>query len=168
MKEVRTFSVDSQSGRIIVGRILPGTDLIDGILKICKEHGIESGSIDVMLGSLMKFTFVYAVRDETKKLKARYCEPVSIEGPLEFICGNGIIGKDDKEETAVHLHGMVSDEKQRIYAGHMVRGNPVLATIEIIIRELPDVDIKRELDEETGFPLFKFFKKRKLKCISRP
>ncbi|MCD6363935.1 MAG: DNA-binding protein [Synergistetes bacterium] len=160
-EEVRTSSVECKGGRLIVGRILPGTDLIEGVLNICRKHGLESGSIDVMLGSLRKFTFVYAVKDETKKLKTRYCEPVSVEGPLEFLCGNGIIGKDGRGEVVVHLHGIVSDERRKIHAGHIVKGgNPVLATIELVIRELPDIEIRRELDEETEFPLFKFNRKR--------
>ncbi|KUK13569.1 MAG: DNA-binding protein [Synergistetes bacterium] len=156
MTGLRFSSVDSKAGRTIVGRLLPGTDLIEGILALCKEHNINFGSIDVVLGSLRKFTFVYPIRDESKKMGVRYCDPVVIEGPIELLCGGGLIGVNRNGEKAVHLHLVVSDREGKVYGGHVVGGNPVLVTVELVLRELEGVSIVREEDEETGFPLFKF------------
>jgi len=156
---VRVSSCESKAGRVIVGRILPETDLIDGILEICDRHGIKSGSIDVVLGSLRRFTFVYPVKDESQKLGVKYCDPVVIEGPIELLSANGIVGLNQNGVKAIHLHAVVSDEMANLHGGHVVKGNPVLVTVEVVIRELPDVNIVREMDEETGFPLFKFLTK---------
>lgn len=44
MDTVRVSSVQAAGG-IVVGRILPGTDLITGILRICKENDLKFGNM---------------------------------------------------------------------------------------------------------------------------
>ncbi|MCS7233060.1 MAG: DNA-binding protein [Synergistetes bacterium] len=156
MGEVRVVSVSSLSNRVVVGRVFPGTDLIEGILRICEDHGISSGSIDLVLGSLRKFTFVYPIRDDQNKMGVKYCDPVEIDGPIELLCGNGIVGVASSGGKALHLHAVVADRNGRVYGGHVLQGNPVLVTVEVVIRELSDVNVIRGLDEETGFTLFSF------------
>lgn len=153
---MRVNSVGSNSTRVIVGRLLPGTDLIDGILRMCEEHNILNGSIDLVLGSLRKFTFVYPVKDEQSKMGVRYCDPIEIDGPIELLCGNGIVGVTSNGERAIHLHAVVADKNGKVYGGHVLKGNPVLVTVEVVVRELRGVNIVRGLDEETGFTLFSF------------
>jgi len=34
------MSSEAKMGRIIVGRILPGSDLVTGIEEICRKHGV--------------------------------------------------------------------------------------------------------------------------------
>lgn len=159
MNEIRISSAESRPGRLVGARILPGTDLIPGLLKICRRHQIKSGCIVTILGSLARARFVLPIPDSGGTMGVRYSDPHEIEGPLEFLGRSGIIGRLDDGETAIHLHGIFSDRENRFCAGHILEeGNQVLATMEVVIQELPDVEITRSLDGETGFSLFQFSK----------
>jgi hypothetical protein len=142
--------------RIITGRIPPGEDLIRGIKEICKEFKVKYGYISMIIGSLERLTIIYAVPDETKKLNIKYSENTIIEGPLELLCAQGLIGEDENSEQSVHVHILVSDRYMRVFGGHLVEGgSKVAATAEIVIHELKDTKYLRKFDQETGFYLFK-------------
>ena len=101
---------------------------------------------------------VYAIPDASSKIGIRYHDPVIIGGPLELLACQGVIGQTEEGTLSVHLHGLFSDATMKVYGGHfLVGGNPVLATVEILIQESSDVRMIREQDEETGFLLFKFY-----------
>ncbi len=157
---VTSFSVSSKS---VVARIWPGTDLITGILAICAERSVVAGCVTAIHGSLSKARFVWALPDASTKMNAKYGDPFELEGPLEFLCGSGMIGQQkDSGETAVHLHGVLSDKFQNIYGAHFVQGgNPVMSTMEIFIQGTDDARILRAFDEETEFPLFNIFQGEK-------
>lgn len=160
MDEVRVSSKESRPGRLIVGRILPQTDLMAGLLKICSEHGVRAGCIVTILGGLSGARVLHPVHDPRSKIGINYGEPVEIEGPLEFASGCGFIGVSDDGEVFIHLHGVLADLEQRLYTGHFVEGgSPVLSTLEVVIQETPDVEVIRSLHEETGFSHFKIYAK---------
>ncbi len=158
MGNIRVTSL-TVSSKSVVARIWPGTDLITGILAICEERSVVAGCITAIHGSLSKARFVWALPDPSTKMNARYGDPFELEGPLEFLCGSGMIGQQkDSGETAVHLHGIFSDKFQKLYGAHFVQGgNPVMSTMEIFIQGIEDARILRAFDEETEFPLFNIF-----------
>ena len=142
--------------RIITGRIPPDIDLITGIKEICSEFKIKHGYISMIIGSLDYLTIIYAVPDETRKLNIRYSENTILNGPLELLNAQGLIGIDENSEQSIHAHILVSDRYMRIFGGHLVEGgSKVAATAEIVIHELTDTKYIRKFDEETGFNLFK-------------
>lgn len=159
MSDIRVSSVITEPGRTVVGRILPDTDLIPGIFKICQENELKYGYISMLIGSLKKVSYVYAFSEEDAKIGIKYSEPVIKEGPFEFLAGQGLIGfKEDRSRT-IHLHGIISDEDMKLYGGHFTdTGNIVLVTIEVVIKEVKKAEIIKSLDQETEFPLFKFYK----------
>lgn len=159
MNQIRTQIVALKKGKIIVGRILPGTDLISGIEKICQDNQITHGTIITAIGSLIRAEFVYAVPDKNAKIGIKYSEPTRVEGPLELLACQGTIGLTVEGHLSIHLHGLMSDPDMKVYGGHLLENvNPVLVTVEIMIHENQDVQIVREQDVETGFPVFKFYK----------
>lgn len=158
MNRSRIQMTVSKKGRRVIGRLLPGTDLITGIEAMCHKGGVSSGSILSVLGSLAEAQIVYAVPDESGKVGIRYHDPVKIEGPLELLACQGVVGQTDAGELSVHLHGLMSNSAMTVCGGHFLAdGNPVLATAEIVIQENSDVRTIREQDDETGFALFKFY-----------
>jgi predicted DNA-binding protein with PD1-like motif len=161
MSKVRVSSKESRPGRLIAARILPGTDLLAGLSKICHEHKVRAGCIVTMLGGLTGARLLHPVPDASSKMGIKYGEPSDLEGPLEFASGSGTIGVLESGETVIHLHGVLADSNNRLYTGHFVEGgSPVLTTVEVVIQETTDVEIIRSLDEETGFALFKIYKRR--------
>ena len=152
MKNMKETTIN----RIITGRIPPGIDLITGIKEICSEFNVKHGYISMIIGSLEYLTIIYAVPDETKKLNIRYSENTKINGPLELLNVQGLIGIDENSEQSIHAHILVSDRYMRIFGGHLVEGgSKVAATAEIVIHELKNTKYIRSFDEETGFNLFK-------------
>ena len=153
---VKEHTKASNIKRIITGRIPRNVDLITGIKEICSTYGIKHGYISTMIGSLDTGTFIYAIPQEGAKIGFKYSEPVHVEGPLEILSSQGLIGLEDTGELSVHLHMLVSDKYMRVFGGHFTEGgNIVAATGEIVIHELEDAEFIRSFDEESGFRLFK-------------
>jgi predicted DNA-binding protein with PD1-like motif len=159
MNKMRTQTVALNKGKTIVGRILPGTDLISGIERICQDHHVNYGTIVAAIGSLSRAGFVYALPDKSAKMGIKYSDPTTVEGPLELLACQGMIGLTAEGDLSVHLHGLMSDSNMKVYGCHFLKnGNPVLITVEILIHEHEGVRMVREQDSETDFPLFKFYK----------
>jgi len=138
--------------KIVSARILPGTDLISGIEKICFENEIESGAFSV-IGSLEKSTFVLPVIKEGTKKGVGYGEPQTVSGPLEILSGKGFISKDQESESGlfIHFHAIFSDAEGKVYGGHFLPGgNPVLLTLDVVIMEFEKISLLREEDPEIG------------------
>lgn len=159
MNRIRTQTVALKKGKIILGRILPGTDFIKGIKKVCKDNHVMYGTIVAAIGSLNRAEFIYAAPDKNAKIGIKYSESSHIEGPLELLACQGMIGQTSDGQLSIHLHGLMSDPDMKVYGGHFLEnGNPVLATLEIMIHENQGIRMIREQDDETGFPVFKFYK----------
>ena len=157
MQSTRIQTMAASRGKTVVGRLLPGSDLIQGIKTICGQCRIRQAAITTVIGTLVHAELVFVVPDPESTLGVKYVEPERIRGPLELLSGQGMIGEDDQGKPGVHLHGVLSGPDMRLFGGHLVEnGNPVLATAEITIQELLDVEMKRRHDEETGFVLFQF------------
>lgn len=157
---VKSKAVVSSNNRLIIGRILPGVDLIEGIRDLCEQYGIKYGVITSIIGSLRKAGVIYAIDDEKAPLGIKYSDPTYFEGPLELLGCQGIIGEDDNGQFQIHLHGLMSDKQLRILGGHFIPDeNIVLATAEVAIQAVEGVEFIRRFDVETGFPLFNFIQK---------
>jgi predicted DNA-binding protein with PD1-like motif len=158
MNKMRTQTVALNKGKTIVGRILPGTDLISGIERICQDHHLNYGTIVAAIGSLSRAGFVYALPDKSAKMGIKYSDPTTVEGPLELLACQGMIGLTVEGDLSIHLHGLMSDSDMKVYGCHFLKNaNPVLVTVEILIHEHEGVRMVREQDIETDFPLFKFY-----------
>ena len=157
MHQLRTQSAAFIRGKSIIARILPGTDLISGIEKVCKDHKIKSGAIVSAIGTLEYATVIYVVSNRIAPIGVAYVPPRRIGGPLELVSSQGTIGQTRDKRLSIHLHGLMSGPDMAVYGGHLVEnGNPVLATAEILIQESVGVDMLREKDPETDFELFQF------------
>lgn len=154
--DLRENFKESSVKRVVAGRIPRGIDLITGIKQICMEHDLKHGYIPMCIGSLINARIIYAIPDENAPIDFVYSKPVDIEGPLELLYAQGLIGQEDTGELSVHVHMLVSDPNMRVFGGHTVEGgNIVAATGEIIIHELDEAEYIRQFDEQTGFRLFK-------------
>lgn len=150
--KIRVKWAKGKPRKIVSARILPGTDLISGIEKICSENGIESGTFSV-IGSLEKSTFVLPVIKEGTKKGVGYGEPQTVSGPLEILSGKGFISKDQESESGlfVHFHAIFSDAEGKVYGGHFLPGgNPILLTLDVVIMEFEKITLSREDDPEIG------------------
>ena len=150
----RFHSVDGQPGRIVSGRLLPGCDLVQGILEVAKHHGVKAAWVNGF-GSLAKAAFSPAVRlSGAMPDRVERWPNVSLSGPIEMWSGMGRLGTPDEGEAFIHFHGLVTTPDGRLFGGHFFPGgNPVYATFEVHIQEILGVAFTREMDAEVEVPL---------------
>ena len=160
MSEARIASGESQIGRMIVGRLLPGTDLMEGLNKICDQYNIKNGVIVDCIGSLRKAVFKFLIPNPKLKLGSGYGDPYTLDGPIEFLGGQGIISQGEDGTRKIHLHGLVnrtSVEGGKPKPDYVLGGdfgvpkgsNLVLATMDVTILEVRGLNIVRKMDAET-------------------
>lgn len=142
--------------RSVLVRLTPGEDLFEGLRVACTRHGLRSGRIATMIGSLSMASLVCVAPDPANPGRVAYLEPRTMEGPLELIAAQGIFGPDESEELSIHLHAQVAGENLRPFAGHLADtgSNRVLVTAEIVLDIFEKAEFMRSYDAETGFVLF--------------
>jgi len=128
---------------------------MNGIKKVCEDNGVRYGAVLVAFGSVRKLTYQVLGPKEGTKLGAAYTEPQVIPGPVEVLGIQGVIFETEEGEMVLHLHGSFSDKDGKVYGGHVVQGgNPILATLDVVIGEVTDARLIRRYDEETDLNLF--------------
>ena len=156
MAELRVSHVAGKFGRMIPARVRPGTDVMEALRKVCEEHGVKYGAVLFGIGSLRQLSYQVLVPKKDSIWGAGYTEPEVIPGPIEIVGIRGVIFQsEDGKETLLHIHGTFSDQKGKVFGGHLVMGqNPVLATCDAMIAELTDAKMVRRLDPELGLGAF--------------
>jgi len=108
---------------LLLLRLQPGDDLVDGIEAQARAHGIRNALVRGGPGSLMRAT-----------LQAGG-PPVDAPGPAAEILT--LVG--ELRDGVADLHGTVGDPEGRVYAGRFLRGrNPVCITVELALEALPN------------------------------
>ena len=138
----------AQPGRVIVGRLLPGTDLVGGLELACDRHGVQFAAVLSCYGSLsaagFKFLQVPPGEDRPRLM------PHRVDARVEFMGGQGLICEAPDGSRATHLHGSISDSSGTVTGGHFVVGeNPVYNNMDYVLQELTGVRLIREHDAVT-------------------
>ncbi|MBW2956304.1 PPC domain-containing DNA-binding protein [Hafnia paralvei] len=110
-------------------RLQPGAELIEQLRQFIQVNHIKAGWIASVVGSLSSVSLRYAGCEWTSLIEGKF-EVIALEGTL-----------DSQFE---HLHMSVADETGRVIAGHVMSGNIVRTTLELIIGELCDVEFSRQ------------------------
>lgn len=113
-------------------RLRPNQDLKQEIVAFAKAHNIQAGYIITCVGSLKKAALRFANQPNATLLEDKF-EIVSLVGTLSH-------------DSGVHLHASISDGTGKTIGGHLMDGNIVYTTAEIIIGEVLDVQFSRRLD----------------------
>jgi len=132
------------TGRVVVGRLLGGTDLFEGIEELCDQYNIRYGFL-LCHGSLLKA----GMEIITGKLgEVREYEK---ESTGQVICAIGTICERENGERDLHIHACLNDELCHFYGGHLIKGRcPVFSTLDVIIIEIKGGKMLRKYDKETG------------------
>lgn len=100
-----------------------------------RENHLQAAWISTCVGSLRSLRLRLANRNQISEF-AGYQEIVSLTGTL---CADG-----------VHVHLSAADENGVTRGGHLVEGNLIYTTAEIVILEEPELHFQRLPDEQTG------------------
>ena len=115
-------------------RLKPGQDLKKEILKLAGEKQISAGWIVTCVGSLTNYHIRFANQTSGS----------SDSGHFEIVSLTGTVSMNGS-----HLHISVSDSTGRTTGGHLLDGNIVYSTAEIVIQSSPEYVFKREKDGTT-------------------
>lgn len=118
-------------------RLHPGQDLKKGIQDFVNQQQITAGWISTAVGSLTKYHIRFANQSNGVK-GAGYFEIISITGTVSI---NGS-----------HLHMSIANETGHTIGGHLLDGNEVYTTAEMVILSTGKYIFRRSMDESTSFP----------------
>ena len=117
-------------------RLKPNQDLKQELFRIARENHLKAAAIVSGVGSLTKFT-VRLANGKDLRIFEGFHEIVSITGTLS--------------QEAMHVHISASDETGRTVGGHLVDGNPIYTTCELVLIEQTALEFHREEDPTYGW-----------------
>lgn len=97
---------------------------------------IFAGAIVTCVGSLERYNLRFA-NQKTGNRSSGFFEILSLVGTFSA--------------TACHLHISLANEKGEQIGGHLLEGNEVYTTAEIILVEFPELEFHRSPDPTYGF-----------------
>lgn len=129
----RNNSVDSYALRL-----QPGMDLNKELAQFVVSHRLQAASVSTCVGSLCELTIRPANQKELLHLHGHY-EIVSLTGTFA----------DEGQHN--HLHISVSDSTGYTIGGHLVDGNLIYTTAEIVLLNSNGISFTRVVDPETTY-----------------
>ncbi|ELU03779.1 hypothetical protein CAPTEDRAFT_124934, partial [Capitella teleta] len=121
---------------VIASRLTQGTDLKIAIQKMVHEHHISAGSLSSCVGCLSKINLRLAGAEAT----------LTNDGSFEIVSIMGTLTPDHQ-----HIHISAADNKGHVYGGHLLEGNIIGSTAEVIIHSYPQLRFSRAFDPSTGY-----------------
>ena len=136
---------EAAPGRVFVGRLPTGSDLVTEIERFCAEHSVVAGWVSVV-GAVTRASYAYYEQAEHRYIELSSDRHHEISG---FV-GN-ISLRDDK--PFLHAHATFAEHTGEAIGGHLMPGNVVFVA-EVQITELTDISLVRTMDEATGLALW--------------
>jgi predicted DNA-binding protein with PD1-like motif len=130
-----------------VFRLLPGQDLKKEIQAFADKNNIEAGWICTCVGSLTDFHLRFANKKAGTK-GSGFFEIVSLSGTVS--------------RNGSHLHISISDGEGKTIGGHLLEGNIIYTTAEIVLQATDEFLFTRENDNNTGYPELKVERKKRI------
>ena len=142
------MSKEAKPGRIFVGRLAHGADLLAELTRLAAENGVRCGRVEA-IGAVSRARVGYYDQAAKKYGHLEWNEPMEILA----LVGNVSEKADAPGKPFVHAHVTVADEQGRAFGGHLAEGTIVFAA-EFRIEELSGVELVRRPDEATGLALW--------------
>ena len=122
--------------RVYALRLKPGQDLKKEIMQLARTQQIRAGCVVTCVGSLQEANLRFAN------------QPVGtpMPGKFEILSLVGTFSVD-----AAHLHLSIADSTGRTFGGHLMDGNRIYTTAELVIGIMPELEFVREADPTYGY-----------------
>ena len=138
--------VQAKIGKICFARFVENDDVLETIKKNAHENNVKSGAL-ILIGALK-----HAVLGCYKN--GQYIN-TKLKGHMEIASCTGNIAIDEKGETIVHAHIVVSNEKGEAFGGHLMKDCLVGPTAELVLIEAAGLKLQRAFDQKTNLKLLK-------------
>ena len=135
---------ESKLGRTVFARLVENEDLLEAITLQTRRSGITAGFF-ILIGTLKEAKLGFY-------RQGKY-ETIEVAGPLEIVSCMGNISVKE-QETVVHAHISVANEKGEVFGGHLLSGCIISLTAELILVETSDMRLLRKFDEKTKLYLW--------------
>jgi predicted DNA-binding protein with PD1-like motif len=126
--------------KVHIFRVKPRQELLGETARYCREHGISSGVIIGIIGSVKSARLNFLM-----ELPGKY-DSLDYAGPLEIVCAQGSVALKD-DSPVLHVHIQLSGQ-DTCRGGHLAEAT-VFSTAEVTIGEL-DYELRRQTDSYTG------------------
>ena len=154
MAETRVKVVAAQGGRLAVVRLQRDTDLVTGLIEATRQAGFERACTQLMIGSLRSAEISWTRASAKSKRGSERTPPYHIDGPIELISGQANICLSDPDRPVFHVHAVLTDPEGKAWGGHFFQGgNPVHATVDVVLQEINGAQMRWTYDEELDFEL---------------
>jgi uncharacterized protein len=132
-------------GRLFMGRLPHGQDLIAAIEGFCQETSLPMATFS-LIGAVTSFTI--GAYDQKQQVYITAAE----KGPFEIVTCTGNISLMEGEPF-VHAHIVLGDPEGRLVGGHLFSETIIYAG-EIGLQELAGKPLERAYDQTTGLSLW--------------
>lgn len=105
---------------ILVKRLKPGQDVYNELKALVSDQKIDAGVVLSLVGSLKTGSLRFADQPDAS----------SIKGPLEIVSATGTLG-----QSGLHVHASFSNSSGQTFGGHLMPGNLVYTTCEIVVHD---------------------------------
>jgi hypothetical protein len=130
----------------VAARIKPGEDAFNTMIELIKEYGFKSGTV-AAIGSLNSARVIWARTTDLTRPTEELIVSYTMEGPVDLGFGWGIFGTEEDGNVFLHFHAIIMDKEGNVRCGNLQPGSaPVMATLDLTIKELIDVEIRPILD----------------------
>ena len=134
-------------GRLFMGRLPHGQDLIAAIENFCQEASLQMATFS-LIGAVTSFTI--GAYDQKQQVYITATEKAAFE---IVTCTGNISLMDGK--PFVHAHIVLGDPEGRLVGGHLFSETVIYAG-EISLQELAGKPLERAHDQTTGLSLWDF------------
>ncbi len=121
---------------VLATRLTKGTDLKIAVQEMVHKHHITAGSIASCVGCLSEINLRLASAEKI----------LAIIAPFEIVSVMGTLTPNHQ-----HIHISVADSQGYVYGGHLMEGNIIDSTAEVIIHSYPQLSFSRGFDPSTGY-----------------
>lgn len=137
-------------GRIVMGKLKTGVDLLEGIEELARKGNIRTGVILSGIGALERGVFRNAkVIPPDYKMEDKYRLFVDVEKPLELVSLGGWIASTRDGNLNIHVHFLattVIDDNIVSLGGHLTKGTITSIKVVVVIGAIVGTNIKAALD----------------------
>ncbi len=135
----------SFGGKVYMGRVLRGEDLLLSLTRVVEELNISAGKIEG-IGALEHACVGYYNQQR------RSYQWIEVDEPVEVVSFGGNISFKEKSPF-IHAHVVLADSRGRCVGGHVGEGCRVFA-FEYMIFPFEGHALNREMDIDSGLYLW--------------
>ncbi|MBM4339092.1 MAG: DNA-binding protein [Deltaproteobacteria bacterium] len=137
-------------GRVVMGKLAMGVDLLGGLEELVKKESIQTGVILSGIGALKKATFRnLKVLPPDLKVEKHHRLYFDLEQPMEIVSLTGWIATRGDGGTEIHAHfsaSTVMNDQVVTLGGHLTPGTLTSIKVVIVIGVIEDTNIRAGID----------------------